>query len=158
LMNQAQRAMAETFDSEYVSLHVRKGNRAALKLYKDTLHFKIHDIEEKYYADDEDAYDMRKELKEKSNPSVKRSSKKDQISQGEKADSIDQQVGQSFQLANIGTSSIDGEKMAVLSGQKGSATSKTETKSSSKIDTMLGTKESGVSTVKETKARRKKRK
>lgn len=32
-------------------------------LYSETLGFKVHDIEKKYYADDEDAYDMRKDLK-----------------------------------------------------------------------------------------------
>jgi ribosomal protein S18 acetylase RimI-like enzyme len=32
--------MVEAFNSSYVSLHVRKGNRAALKLYQDTLGFK----------------------------------------------------------------------------------------------------------------------
>eukprot|EP01114_Cavostelium_apophysatum_P003155 TRINITY_DN1291_c0_g1_i1.p1 TRINITY_DN1291_c0_g1~~TRINITY_DN1291_c0_g1_i1.p1 ORF type:complete len:221 (-),score=60.20 TRINITY_DN1291_c0_g1_i1:29-691(-) len=64
LMNQSQKAMVESFDAYYVSLHVRVGNRAALKLYKDTLQFKIHDVEAKYYADHEDAYGMRKELKE----------------------------------------------------------------------------------------------
>jgi len=65
LMTQAQKSMVETFDALYVSLHVRKSNRAALSLYTDTLGFKIHDIEAKYYADDEDAYAMRKELKPK---------------------------------------------------------------------------------------------
>jgi len=38
---------------------VRKSNRAAFHLYKETLKFKVHDEEKKYYADDEDAYDMR---------------------------------------------------------------------------------------------------
>lgn len=49
--------------AEYVSLHVRKSNRAAFNLYTETLGYKIHDIEAKYYADGEDAYDMRKQLK-----------------------------------------------------------------------------------------------
>lgn len=40
LMLQAERSMLETFNAIYVSLHVRKGNRAALSLYKDTLGFK----------------------------------------------------------------------------------------------------------------------
>jgi ribosomal protein S18 acetylase RimI-like enzyme len=47
--------MVECFDAEYVSLHVRKSNRAATHLYRETLGFKVHDIEAKYYADDEDA-------------------------------------------------------------------------------------------------------
>lgn len=60
LMTAAQEAMQEVFHAEYVSLHVRKSNRAAFALYSSTLQFKIHDIEAKYYADSEDAYDMRK--------------------------------------------------------------------------------------------------
>jgi len=72
-MNQAQRSMLETFNASYVSLHVRKSNRAALRLYQDTLKFSIYDIETKYYADNEDAYAMRKELKEKrSGPAYKK--------------------------------------------------------------------------------------
>ena len=55
----------QVFGAEYVSLHVRKSNRAAYNLYTETLGYKIHDIEAKYYADGEDAYDMRKELKGK---------------------------------------------------------------------------------------------
>jgi len=65
LMKQAQRAMVESFNANYVSLHVRKSNRAALALYTDTLGFEIHDIEAKYYADKEDAYAMRKSLQQK---------------------------------------------------------------------------------------------
>mmetsp|Transcript_7847 Transcript_7847/g.24487 ORF Transcript_7847/g.24487 Transcript_7847/m.24487 type:complete len:203 (-) Transcript_7847:192-800(-) len=60
LMTAAQEAMAETFKAEYVSLHVRKSNRAAFALYNSTLGFQINDIEAEYYADKEDAYDMRK--------------------------------------------------------------------------------------------------
>jgi len=60
LMTAAQEAMQESFAAEYVSLHVRKSNRAAFSLYTTTLGFQINDIEAKYYADSEDAYDMRK--------------------------------------------------------------------------------------------------
>lgn len=52
--------LAQVFDAEYVSLHVRRSNRAALHLYKQTLGYEVNDIEAKYYADNEDAYDMRK--------------------------------------------------------------------------------------------------
>ncbi|KAM1157970.1 hypothetical protein TB2_028072 [Malus domestica] len=65
LMSAAQNAMEQVFAAEYVSLHVRKSNRAACNLYTGTLGYKIHDVEAKYYADGEDAYDMRKELKGK---------------------------------------------------------------------------------------------
>ncbi|OUM69030.1 hypothetical protein PIROE2DRAFT_65866 [Piromyces sp. E2] len=62
LMAQSQKAMAEVFDAQFVSLHVRKSNRAALHLYKETMKFDVKDIEKKYYADGEDAYAMRKDL------------------------------------------------------------------------------------------------
>ncbi|KAI8855192.1 acyl-CoA N-acyltransferase [Chytridium lagenaria] len=55
LMNQAQRAMVESFGAKYCSLHVRKSNRAALQLYRDTLKFSEQEVERKYYADGEDA-------------------------------------------------------------------------------------------------------
>jgi ribosomal protein S18 acetylase RimI-like enzyme len=63
LMNATQRAMQETFYAEYCSLHVRKSNVAAFHLYNETLGFAIHEIEAKYYADGEDAYDMRNTFK-----------------------------------------------------------------------------------------------
>jgi len=72
LMTAAQLAMQETFAAEYVSLHVRKSNRAAFALYSSTLGFQINDIEAKYYADSEDAYDMRKYF-----PNAKAKSKMD---------------------------------------------------------------------------------
>merc|ERR1719336_2031922 len=59
-MRAAMAAMEETFQAEHVSLHVRVTNRAAFTLYSETLGFEIHDVEHKYYADKEDAYDMRK--------------------------------------------------------------------------------------------------
>ncbi|KAL4565176.1 hypothetical protein LXL04_029261 [Taraxacum kok-saghyz] len=55
LMAAAQNAMEQVFGAEYVSLHVRKSNRAAFNLYTETLGYKIHDMEAKYYADGEDA-------------------------------------------------------------------------------------------------------
>ncbi|KAJ4339707.1 N-terminal acetyltransferase A complex catalytic subunit ard1 [Ascochyta clinopodiicola] len=54
--------MAETFDAQYVSLHVRMSNIAALNLYKETLGFSVDKVEAKYYADGEDAYSMRMDL------------------------------------------------------------------------------------------------
>ncbi|KAL2491635.1 Acyl-CoA N-acyltransferases (NAT) superfamily protein [Abeliophyllum distichum] len=63
LMTAAQNAMEQVYGAEYVSLHVRKGNKAAFNLYTETLGYTIHDVEAKYYADGEDAYDMRKQLK-----------------------------------------------------------------------------------------------
>ncbi|XP_016009916.2 N-alpha-acetyltransferase 11 isoform X1 [Rousettus aegyptiacus] len=62
LMDQASRAMIENFGAKYVSLHVRKSNRAALHLYSNTLNFQISEVEPKYYADGEDAYAMKRDL------------------------------------------------------------------------------------------------
>lgn len=39
VVNLLERAMVEDYDAKYVSLHVRKSNRAALSLYRDTLQF-----------------------------------------------------------------------------------------------------------------------
>lgn len=57
-----ERAMAESHRAQYVSLHVRMSNTAALRLYRDTLGFKVETVESKYYADGEDAYAMRMDL------------------------------------------------------------------------------------------------
>ncbi|KAK6517341.1 N-terminal acetyltransferase A complex catalytic subunit ard1 [Arthrobotrys megalospora] len=62
LMRQSQKAMVETFGAKYVSLHVRVSNKAALRLYKDTLQFEVEKVESKYYADGEDAYSMKQDL------------------------------------------------------------------------------------------------
>lgn len=62
LMDQTARAMIETYNARYVSLHVRVSNRAALNLYQNTLKFEISEVEPKYYADGEDAYAMKRPL------------------------------------------------------------------------------------------------
>ncbi|KAH6722407.1 acyl-CoA N-acyltransferase [Leptodontidium sp. MPI-SDFR-AT-0119] len=62
LMRQSQRAMVETFQAQYVSLHVRVSNKAALHLYRDTLEFQMEKTEAKYYADGEDAFSMKLDL------------------------------------------------------------------------------------------------
>ena len=54
--------MVETFGAQYVSLHVRMSNIAALRLYRDTLGFEVEKVEPKYYADGEDAYSMKMNL------------------------------------------------------------------------------------------------
>lgn len=63
LMRASIAVMEECFKAEHVSLHVRYTNRAAFTLYSRSLLFEIHDIEKGYYADKEDAYDMRKMLR-----------------------------------------------------------------------------------------------
>lgn len=62
LMRQSLYAMCESFGAKYVSLHVRKSNRAALHLYRDSLKFAVTNIEKSYYQDGEDAYAMRLDL------------------------------------------------------------------------------------------------
>ncbi|KAI8306443.1 N-terminal acetyltransferase A complex catalytic subunit ard1 [Colletotrichum sp. SAR11_59] len=62
LMRQSQLAMVETFGAQYVSLHVRVSNKAAIHLYRDTLGFKTEKTEKSYYADGEDAYCMKLDL------------------------------------------------------------------------------------------------
>jgi peptide alpha-N-acetyltransferase len=62
LMRMSQRAMSESHRANYVSLHVRVSNTAALRLYRDTLGFEVEKVESKYYADGEDAYAMRLKL------------------------------------------------------------------------------------------------
>lgn len=42
--------MASVYKASYVSLHVRKSNKAAIGLYKDTLGFEVAEIEKKYCA------------------------------------------------------------------------------------------------------------
>jgi len=60
----SQEAMATIYRASYVSLHVRRSNRAAIGLYRDTLGFTIKEVEKKYYADGEDAYAMQLSLKQ----------------------------------------------------------------------------------------------
>jgi peptide alpha-N-acetyltransferase len=54
--------MVELFSARYISLHVRETNFAAFHLYRDTLKFEVKGTEAKYYADGENAFDMRKYL------------------------------------------------------------------------------------------------
>jgi peptide alpha-N-acetyltransferase len=63
LMRAAHQAMQDVYDADYVSLHVRVGNHAALTLYRDILGYEAQGREDKYYADHEDAFDMRKYFK-----------------------------------------------------------------------------------------------
>jgi peptide alpha-N-acetyltransferase len=60
LMAATHRAMEEVFGAQYASLHVRVSNRAALRLYCGTLGYRVQDVEQGYYANGEDAYEMRR--------------------------------------------------------------------------------------------------
>jgi len=63
LMLLSQEAMATIYKAHHVSLHVRRSNKAAIGLYRDTLGFEVHKVEKKYYGDGEDAFSMRLSLK-----------------------------------------------------------------------------------------------
>jgi len=55
--------MEEIYDAAHVSLNVRESNVGAMSLYRDGLGFKVIQEEIDYYADDENAYEMRKYFK-----------------------------------------------------------------------------------------------
>lgn len=78
LMRNSQRAMAEVFNADYVSLHVRVSNAAALHLYRDTLGFLVEKTESKYYADGEDAFAMKMDLRNMQIKDVPDSDEKDE--------------------------------------------------------------------------------
>ena len=82
-MRLSQRAMAEVFNANYVSLHVRKSNQAALRLYRDTLGFEVEKVEGKYYADGEDAYSMKLDLRGMQIKEVKGEKQEDEDEGGE---------------------------------------------------------------------------
>lgn len=68
LMTSSHSRMIEAFDADHVCLHVRETNHAAFHLYSQTLKYEINDVEKGYYADGENAYDMRKQFKPKKGP------------------------------------------------------------------------------------------
>merc|ERR1712130_982049 len=64
LMLASEQQMKDVYNADYCSLHVRETNHAAFHLYTKSLKFTKYDIEKGYYADGEDAFDMRKPLKQ----------------------------------------------------------------------------------------------
>lgn len=63
LMRKSLAELAKQFATQNVSLHVRKSNEGAFRLYNDIMKFEIQSIKKGYYADGEDAYHMRYNLK-----------------------------------------------------------------------------------------------
>ncbi|KAL0215968.1 hypothetical protein P9112_008152 [Eukaryota sp. TZLM1-RC] len=59
MMRLAHKMMKEVFGAKYCSLHVRVSNAAAYHMYHEVLGYRIHTTEKGYYADGEDALDMR---------------------------------------------------------------------------------------------------
>jgi ribosomal protein S18 acetylase RimI-like enzyme len=40
--------MVAHYNAAHITLHVRKSNRAAISLYRDTLGFEVHELEKSY--------------------------------------------------------------------------------------------------------------
>ncbi|KAL4064729.1 acyl-CoA N-acyltransferase [Scleroderma yunnanense] len=59
LMTLSKESMMDTYPLQYIQLHVRISNRAALSLYRDALGYTVHSVDYRYYADGEDAFSMR---------------------------------------------------------------------------------------------------
>ena len=59
LMHAAHYQMKKVYDCDSCSLHVRVTNRAAITLYRDVLGYEVLEVDPQYYADKEDAYDMK---------------------------------------------------------------------------------------------------
>ena len=59
LMRACHHAMSTVYRAKFCSLHVRVTNRAAFTLYKEVLGYEICSVANEYYADKEDAYDMK---------------------------------------------------------------------------------------------------
>ena len=62
LMKATHRQMTRVFKVDLCSLRVRVTNRAAYTLYNDVLKYTTRGIENNYYADGEDAFDMQLKL------------------------------------------------------------------------------------------------
>ncbi len=63
LMDICLEEMVEIYDAAHCSLNVRVSNVGAMSLYRDVLGFKVLQEEVDYYADDENAFEMRKYFK-----------------------------------------------------------------------------------------------
>ena len=60
--------MENVYGCHTCSLRVRVSNRAAIALYKGVLGYDVHSVDENYYADGENAYDMKKTFNKKDEP------------------------------------------------------------------------------------------
>lgn len=98
--------MVESFGAQYVSLHVRISNVAALHLYRDTLHFKVDKVESRYYADGEDAYSMRQDL-----GFIRDGLVDEESDRGETVD-------EGEEVGNLGRKDDDAEKKKTAGGKK----------------------------------------
>ncbi|XP_026428054.1 N-terminal acetyltransferase A complex catalytic subunit NAA10-like [Papaver somniferum] len=64
LMNSAHNALVQEYECDYVSLHVRASNQAAINLDTEKLGYNYESVVN-YYEDGEDAFIMRKQLQGK---------------------------------------------------------------------------------------------
>lgn len=111
--------MVETFGAQYVSLHVRVSNKAAIHLYSKTLGFDREKIEEKYYADGEDAHCMKLDL----------SSIKEQVAAFAGGDDSDEDEGEP--VGDVGKAGDEGKQIPSRPKEK-------ETKRKVKVGRPLG--------------------
>lgn len=115
--------MAESHRANYVSLHVRVSNNAALRLYRDTLGFEVEKVESKYYADGEDAYAMHLKLQDqwmdwKAVEKRDREERKKNKKEGENGDDNEEDVDEGDEVGDLGKKE-DGEKMVKVKMGRG---------------------------------------
>ena len=96
LMRAAQHQMKTIYEAHYCSLHVRVSNRAALTLYRDVLGYETMRVEAEYYADKEDAYDMKLFFNEATRQKMKKE-KTNAPSSEDTKDSKDEETKESSQ-------------------------------------------------------------
>ena len=59
LLSYTHHTLRECYNAQYVNLNVRETNRAAHILYQNTLHYKFLMVDEGYYADGENGWNLR---------------------------------------------------------------------------------------------------
>ncbi|ORY63012.1 N-terminal acetyltransferase A complex catalytic subunit ard1 [Pseudomassariella vexata] len=124
LMRQSQLAMVETFGAQYVSLHVRVSNKAAIHLYSKTLGFDREKTEAKYYADGEDAFGMKLDL----------STIRQQIQEAALEESSSEAEDEGEPVGDVGKAGDEGKK----GGEKDLAVRSKGTKRKVKVGRPLG--------------------
>lgn len=112
--------MAETYRAEFVSLHVRVSNAGALRLYRDTLGFEVEKVEAKYYADSEDAYAMKMNLRglwlpselesDEEDAEEKEKEKKNEGSKQKGADGDEEHVDEGDEVGEMGKAETKDKK------------------------------------------------
>jgi len=62
MMKLSHATMEQVYEGKTCTLHVRESNRSAYDLYQRGLNYSVISTQEKYYEDEEDAYEMKKTL------------------------------------------------------------------------------------------------